>query len=66
LLAYLLLRLVGWIAEWKHSFRCLYTLVKGMLWNRRNFTELIKSLDSPFGNKSSPPQVDEQLEFNFS
>ena len=66
LLAYLLLRLVGWIAEWKHSFRRLYTLIKGMLWSRRNFGELIKLVDLPSGNKSSPPQVEEQLEFNFT
>ena len=65
LLAYLLLRFVGWNAEWKQSFRRLYTLVKGMLWSRRNISELLKIVISPVENKSPPPLMIEQLQFNF-
>ena len=65
LLAYLLLRLIGWLAEWKQSFRRLYTLVKGMLWSRRNISELLRAVISPIENKS-PPQTLKQLLFNFT
>ena len=69
LLTYLLLRLVGWIAEWKHSFHRLYTFIRSMLWSRRDISNLLKSIDSPFENKPPPPptpfQVNEQLEFDF-
>ena len=65
LLAYLLLRLIGWLAEWKQSFRRLYTLVKGMLWSRRNVSELLRTVISPIGNKS-PPQTIKQLLFDFA
>ena len=65
LLAYLLLRLVGWIAEWKQSFRRLYTLVKGVLWSRRNVSELLRKALLPTGNKPPPPQITEQLQFDF-
>ena len=65
LLAYLLLRLVGWIAEWKQSFRRLYTLIKGMLWSRRNVSELLKVVCLPVENKPPPPSRDEQLLFDF-
>ena len=65
LLAYLLLRLVGWNAEWKQSFRRLYTLVKGMLWSRRNISELLKRALLPADNKPSPPRNEEQLLFDF-
>ena len=65
LLAYLLLRLVGWIAEWKQSFRRLYTLIKGMLWSRRNISELLKVVCLPVENKPPPPSRDEQLIFDF-
>ena len=65
LLAYLLLRLTGWIAEWKQSFRRLYTLVKGMLWSRRNISELLRLALLPAENKPPPPQNGEQLLFDF-
>ncbi len=42
LLAYLLLRFIGWLSEWKESFRRLYTLVKGMIWSRRTISEVLK------------------------
>lgn len=65
LLAYLLLRLVGWLAEWTQSFRRLFTLVKGILWSRRNIIELLKMAVLPVENKPPPTQIIEQLTFNF-
>ena len=65
LLAYLLLRLVGWNAEWKQSFRRLYTFVKGMLWSRRNISELLKLVLFPADNKPPPPRNEEQLLLDF-
>ena len=66
LLAYLLLRLTAWLNEWKHSFRRLYTLVKGMLWSRRNLAEVLKLIMNRDSGKSPPLQyVAEQLLLNF-
>ena len=65
LLAYFLLRFIGWIAEWKLSFRRLYTFVKGVLWSRQNVSELLRKGLLPTGNKPTPPQITEQLQFDF-
>ena len=66
LLAYLLLRLTAWLHEWKHSFRRLYTLVKGMLWSRRNLAEVIKLIMTSEIGKSPPTwHFAEQLCFDF-
>ena len=65
LLAYLLLRLIGWLAEWTQSFRRLYTLVKGMLWSQRNISELLKLALQPAAGKPPPTQNKEQLLFDF-
>ncbi len=66
LLAYLLLRLISWLGEWEHSFRRLYTLVKGMLWSRRNLLELLKIV-SKKGKTKDPPvkPATLQMEFDF-
>ena len=65
LLAYLLLQLIGWLAEWKQSFRRLYTLVKGMLRSRRNVSELLRLALLPVDNKPPPTQNEVQLLFDF-
>ena len=68
LLAYLLLRLVGWLAEWKQSFRRLFTLIKGMIWSRRNLIALIKFVDVDIGVGEKTPPVRlavVQLQFDF-
>ena len=66
LLAYLLLRLMAWLNEWEHSFRRLYTLVKGMLWSRRNLAEVLKLIMNRGGGKPPPLRyVAEQLCFDF-
>jgi len=68
LLAYLLLRLVGWLAEWKQSFRRLFTLIKGMIWSRRNLVALIKFVDVDIGVGEKTPPVRlavVQLQFDF-
>ena len=68
LLAYLLLRLVGWLVDWKQSFRRLFTLIKGMIWSRRNLVALIKFVDVDIGVGEKPPTVRlaaVQLQFDF-
>ncbi len=66
LLAYLLLRLISWRGEWEYSFRRLYTLVKGMLWSRRNLSELLKIVSGKNKTKDPPlKSTSAQLEFDF-
>ena len=40
-------------------------LVKGMLWSRRNVSELLSFALLPVDNKHLPPQNEEQLLFDF-
>jgi hypothetical protein len=42
LLLYLLLRLLSHLHEWPHSFRKLYALIRGVLWDRFNLVELMR------------------------
>lgn len=42
LLVYLLLRLLSHLHAWPHSFRKLYALIRGVLWDRFNLRELIQ------------------------
>ena len=68
LLAYLLLRLIGWLADWKQSFRRLFTLIKGMIWSRRNLVLLIEFVDTDVGADGKSPPVRlaaVQLQFDF-
>ena len=66
LLTYLLLRLVEWIGGWKQSFRRLFTLIKGMLWSRRNILELLRLVDTNDGEKPPPVKMTAvQLQFDF-
>ena len=66
LLTYLLLRLVAWLGNWKWSFRRFYTLIKGVLWNQRFRSFLIKLLESE-ENETSPPikLAAIQIQFDF-
>lgn len=66
LLAYLLLRFIGWLSEWTESFRRLYTLIKGLLWSRRTIAEILKLILGE--DESRPPPVKltaVQLQFDF-
>ena len=68
LLAYLLLRLIGWLAGWRQSFRRLFTLIKGMIWSRRNLVLLIEFVDMDVGMDGNSPPVRlaaVQLQFDF-
>ena len=68
LLAYLLLCLIGWLAGWRQSFRRLFTLIKGMIWSRRNLVLLIEFVDMDVGmDGKSPPFkfTAVQLQFDF-
>ena len=66
LLTYLLLRLVEWLGGWRQSFRRLFTLIKGMLWSRRNIFELLKLVDTHEDEKPPPVKMTAvQLQFDF-
>ncbi len=54
LLAYLLLRLVGFLGKWKRSFRRLFTLLRGVLFSR---LELLSVLASCGTARDSPRMV---------
>ncbi len=64
--AYQLLRFIGWLNEWKESFRRLYSLIKGLLWSRRTISEILKLILGE--DKSRPLPVKwtaVQLQFDF-
>jgi hypothetical protein len=42
LLLYLLLRFHAWAGKWPHSFKRLFTLVRGVVWDRFNLFEIIE------------------------
>ena len=46
LLAYLLLRFVAWLNQWKHQFSRLFTLVRAVLWNMFRLDSLIQCCDT--------------------
>jgi len=41
LLAYVLLRFLAFVGRWPHSFTRLFTLIRGVLWNRTNVRDLL-------------------------
>jgi len=55
----------GISVKWKQYVHRLYTLVKGMLWSRRNISELLKLALQPVAGKPPPSQNKEQLLFDF-
>lgn len=46
LLAYLLLRLIAWLNHWKHTFRRLFTLIRGVIWNYFKLESVLACCDS--------------------
>jgi len=42
LLVYVLLRFVGWVNGWMHSFTRLFAVVRSVLWERRDLTKLLR------------------------
>jgi len=50
LLLYVLLRFQGWAAQWAHSFTRLFALVRGLLWERFNLSDLLRD----YGTASEP------------
>lgn len=66
LLAYLLLRLVAWLGNWKRSFRRIYTLVKGMLWSQRTLSSLMKFIETEETGTAPPIKLSAvQMQFDF-
>ena len=51
LLMYVLLRFLGFINKWQHSFNRIYTLVRGVLWSRFNLSLLLQSYGTATGIK---------------
>ena len=43
LLAYVLLRFLAFISQWDHSFKRLFTVIRGVLWDKFNILSLLKS-----------------------
>lgn len=54
MLAYVLLRFVGHLSQWKGSFRRLFTLVRGVLLSQRNLWRVIESCGTAPGR--APPE----------
>lgn len=65
LLTYLLLRFLAWKHQWKHSFRRLFTLVRGILWNFLSLESVMLHCDHVPRSVNKSPPTDEQLEFDF-
>jgi hypothetical protein len=42
LLLYVLLRFAGWVNGWAHSFTRLFAVVRSVLWERRDLTDLLR------------------------
>lgn len=54
LLAYVILRFISYLGKWKGSFSRLFTIIRGVLWNR---LELFSVLDSCSGTACAPPRM---------
>lgn len=50
LLAYVLLRYLGYLSEWNHSFSRLCTMVRGVLWGKLALRELLVAYGTAGGN----------------
>jgi hypothetical protein len=47
LLAYLLLRFIGWQNKWRHQFCRLFTLLRAVLWNYFKLAGVLRCCDTP-------------------
>jgi len=54
LLTYVILRFISYIGKWKESFTRLFTVIRGVLWNRFDLRSL---LDRCCGTAGSPPRM---------
>jgi len=50
LLVYVLLRFVGWLQGWAHSFTRLFAVVRCVLWERRDLTKLLRRYGTAEGS----------------
>jgi len=60
LLLYVLLRFQGWVNDWAHSFTRLFAVVRSVLWERRNLTQLLRlygTADGHFRCLGQPQQA---------
>lgn len=66
LLVYLLLRFLAWKLQWEHSFKRLFTLIRGVLWNFFDIESVMCSCKGKFRVKARPPPLKfDQMEFDF-
>lgn len=49
LLLYVLLRYIGHINEWRHAFIRLFTIIRGVIWDRLDLTDLLRSYGTASG-----------------
>jgi hypothetical protein len=50
LLAYILLRFLGHVSTWGHSFNRLFTLLRGILWSRVDAMDMLRSCGTARGS----------------
>jgi hypothetical protein len=67
LLVYLLLRFIAWKQKWKHSFKRLFTLFRGVIWNYFKLESVMAYCDTMGQRKilRAPPERCYQLKFEF-
>lgn len=67
LLVYLLLRFIAWKQKWKHSFKRLFTLFRGVIWNYFKLESVMAYCDTMGRRKilRAPPERCYQLNFEF-
>ena len=61
LLTYVLLRFIAFSNKWQHSFRRLFTLLRGVLWSKFNILAIMDSYGTAGGQKrmrAVPEQAD--------
>ena len=62
LLLMLVLRLQGHMGNWAFSFRKLYALVRGVVWDRYNLADLVESCGTA---SADPPPKQEEIQLEF-
>lgn len=66
LLVYLLLRFIAWRYNWGYSFKRLFTLIRGVIWNFFDIKSVMDSCKEKFKVKARPPPSKVmQMEFDF-
>ncbi|MHB1462452.1 MAG: IS4 family transposase [Armatimonadota bacterium] len=60
LLVYILLRFISWQGKWKHTFTCLFTLLRGVLWSCLDMFSVVSCCGTARGStrlRAAPHQL---------